>query len=184
MATTRGRLLTKTTCTLLLWGQHPTRAANARSVVRSCTSKPLRTADFSALPLKWLTKGPRTPTPEGSQPGFPWGHTTPIRPITGRHSLAPSSFTRSPISWPCGSLTLAGRLRAYHVPSLSPCGLGRAFSPVVRHLRRETTQFSDLTTCLLAQAYQQLTLVRRDGVYQRFTWVDHTTPSWLPIPCC
>src|SRR5438477_5877351 len=30
------------------------------------------------------------------------------------------------------------RLRAYHVPSLLPCRLGRAFSPVVRHLRQVT----------------------------------------------
>src|SRR5207249_1171807 len=85
---------------------------------------------------KRLTKGSRTPTPAGSQPGFPEGHVaTPIRPITGRRSLAPASFTRSRIGVPYGSLSLTGRLRAYHVPSLSPDGLGRAFSPVVQRLR-------------------------------------------------
>src|SRR5262245_22765800 len=42
---------------------------------------------------------------------------TPIRPITGRPSLTPPSFTRSPIGSPCGLLSLAGGLRAYHVLS-------------------------------------------------------------------
>jgi len=45
---------------------------------------------------------------------------TPIRPITGRPSLAPSSFTRCPVrssyDSPCCPRT-AGR-RAYHVPQV------------------------------------------------------------------
>jgi hypothetical protein len=48
----------------------------------------------------------RPPTPEGSRPGFPWGDiATPIRPITGRPSLAPSSSTRNPLGWPCDQPT-------------------------------------------------------------------------------
>ena len=47
---------------------------------------------------------------------------TPLRPITGRHSLAPPSFTRSPMGSPYGSLSLAGGLRAYHVPQLERPG--------------------------------------------------------------
>src|SRR5215831_14433803 len=71
--------------------------------------------------LRRLADDSRTPTPEGSLPPFGWGNvTTPIRPIAGRLSLAPSSFTRSPIGSPCGSLSLAGGLRAYHVASLKP----------------------------------------------------------------
>src|SRR5271163_3433601 len=67
------------------------------------------------------------------------GSATPIWPITGRLSLVPSSLTRNPVGWPCGSLSRPvktgrlGRLRAYHVPSLPRCGLGHAFSPVVRY---------------------------------------------------
>src|SRR5438552_3377131 len=78
---------------------------------------------------------------------------TPIRPINGRRLLAPSSLTRSPIGWPCGLLSQGtwagrlGRLRAYHVPSLLPCGLGRAYSPVVQHLRQVTRKHLVLTTC-------------------------------------
>src|SRR3954454_9408063 len=66
--------------------------------------------------LRRLADGSRPPTPEGSLPPFGWGPVaTPIRPITDRPSLAPSSFTRNPIGSPCGSLSLAGGLRAYHV---------------------------------------------------------------------
>ena len=43
----------------------------------------------------------------------------PMRPITGRHSLAPRSHTRTGISLPHGSLSRKrdpGPVRAYHVP--------------------------------------------------------------------
>ncbi len=45
------------------------------------------------------------------------GGSTPIRPVTGRHSLPPPSSTRRPIGSPYGWPTLAGRRRAYHVAS-------------------------------------------------------------------
>jgi hypothetical protein len=66
--------------------------------------------------LRRLADGSRPPTPEGSQPGFPEGHETLIRPITDRPSLAPSSSTRHPIGSSYESLSLAGGRRAYHVP--------------------------------------------------------------------
>src|SRR5262249_19762468 len=50
---------------------------------------------------------------------------TPIRPVTGRRWLAPSSFTRCPVGGPCGLLSLAGGRRAYHVP-LTYQGGGRS----------------------------------------------------------
>jgi hypothetical protein len=101
-----------------------------------------------------LADGSRTPTPEGSLLPFGRGPVpTPIRPITGRLSLPPSSFTRSPIGAPYGVLSLAGGLRAYHVPQVERTGgLGRVSSPVVHHLRRRSSEPPDLTTCLLAQA--------------------------------
>jgi len=105
----------------------------------------------------------RPPTPKGSQPGFPWGDVaTPIHPITGRLSLFPSSCTRSPIGSPCGSLSLAGELRAYHVASLKPRGLGPASTPVARQLRRVSSEYPDLATYLLVQACQHLWLVPCD----------------------
>jgi hypothetical protein len=62
--------------------------------------------------------GSRPPTPGGSRLAFARGDvSTPIRPITGRPSLPPSSSTRRPIGSPCGWPTLAGGRRAYHVAS-------------------------------------------------------------------
>src|ERR1700688_1933982 len=61
----------------------------------------------------------------------PWGDvapgltrgSTPIRPITERLSLAPSSSTRRLLGFSCESLSQRvvplGRRRAYHVPPLS-----------------------------------------------------------------
>src|SRR5262249_17504327 len=98
----------------------------------------------------------RASTPEGSLPACAWGDVpTPLRPITGRLSLAPSSSTRCPsrasYDSPC-CLEAAGQ-RAYHVPQVKHTGgLGRVSAPVVRHLRRGSSEPPDLTTCLLAQA--------------------------------
>ena len=62
--------------------------------------------------LRRLADGSRPPTPRGSLHPFGWGDVpTPIRPITGRRSLSPRSFTRSPIgssydvAFPCGRAT-------------------------------------------------------------------------------
>jgi hypothetical protein len=90
---------------------------------------------------------------------------TPVRPITGRPSLAPSSFTRSPVGSPRGSLSLAGGLRAYHVAPRKPRGLGPASTPVVRHPRGVSSEHANLATYLLVQAYQHLGLVLDDGAY-------------------
>src|SRR5262249_44387679 len=97
--------------------------------------------------LRRLADGSRPPTPEGSLPPFGWGHVaTPIRPITVRPSLAPSSSPRSPIGLPCGSLPRAGGLRASHVAPPNPRGLGPASTPVARHLRRVSSEHPDLAT--------------------------------------
>jgi hypothetical protein len=72
-------------------------------------------------PLRRLADGSRPSTPEGSRPAFAWSDvaigSTPVRPVTGRPSLPPSSFTRRPVGSPYGGPTLAGGRRAYHVAS-------------------------------------------------------------------
>jgi hypothetical protein len=69
-------------------------------------------------PPSRLAVGPHPPTPGGSRLAFARGDlATPIRPITGRPSLPPPSFTRRPVGSPCGWPTLAGGRRAYHVAS-------------------------------------------------------------------
>jgi hypothetical protein len=57
-----------------------------------------------------------------------------------------------------------GRRRAYHVPPVSRCGWGRASPPVVRQLRRGSSEPLDLTTYLLVQAIQHLALGLSDDV--------------------
>src|SRR5258707_2209105 len=42
--------------------------------------------------------------------------------------------------------SLTGRRRAYHVPPLLPCGLGRASPPVVQQLRTVSSEHRNLTT--------------------------------------
>jgi hypothetical protein len=72
------------------------------------TSKPYGRRHLLCLPQR-LTGLPRAARPEGSRPPFGWGQVpTPIRPITGRPSLPPSSSTRRPIGRPRGLLSLGG----------------------------------------------------------------------------
>jgi hypothetical protein len=164
------------------------------------------TSMAEAAPAKVLTTSPtvlrrllrrfaddsRPSTPEGSLPPFGWGDVaTPIRPITGRLSLAPSSFTRCPIGSPCGLLSLDplgmrgrgdNRLTTFRrctwvarVASLrrwlAICAAG------VRSLRTWPLAF-------LAQALQQLALVLCDDAGDASPGLTLTTPSWFPTPCC
>src|SRR5260370_2146 len=65
---------------------------------------------------------------------------TPISFITEELLLSPSSSIRSSIGVPCGSLSLLGELRTFHVPLVRLDGLGPACSPVmVLSPMRETT---------------------------------------------
>ena len=97
-------------------------ATELTSVAQAAPAEVIATSPTVLLCLlRRLTDGLRPLTPEGSWPAFAWSDvaigSTPVRPIPGRPSLRPSSFTRSPIVSPCGSSTLAGGLRAYHVAS-------------------------------------------------------------------
>jgi hypothetical protein len=62
-----------------------------------------------------VTKDQREVCPLSREVMLPGG-ATPVRPVTGRHSLAPSSSTCNPASGSCESPSLSGRLQAYHVP--------------------------------------------------------------------
>jgi hypothetical protein len=108
-----------------------------------------------------FARGSRTPTPEGSLPAFAAEYSRNSYPIHYRPAFACSLLLYPP---PHQRLlreppSLAGKRRAYHVPSLSLCGLGRASPPVVRQLRRRSSEPPDLTTYLLVQAIQHLALV-------------------------
>jgi len=114
-----------------------------------------------------------------------WGMDTaaaPIRSITERPSLAPSSSTRRLVSFSCEPLSLAGRRRAYHVPPLLQCGLGRVSPPVAHRLRWRSSEPPDLATYLLVQACQHLTLALYDDGYDASPGltVPHDPGSRLP----
>jgi hypothetical protein len=119
-----------------------------------------------------------SPSTEGS---------TSIRSITDRPSLAPSSSTRRPMGASCEALSAAlecavGERRAYHVPPLSQCGLGRVSSPVVRQLRQRSSEPPVLTTYLLVQAIQHLALGLCNDDCDASRELTDTTPSWFPTP--
>jgi hypothetical protein len=85
---------------------------------------------------------------------------TPVRLITRRLSLFPSSFARTPIGSPHGSLSHSGEIRVYHVPQMRPDGLGLAYTPVARASAVADFGASTLATYLLVQASQPVWLVR------------------------
>lgn|GEM_PF-2557088 len=73
-----------------------------------------------------VTEGSQPPCdgrPDGSLPAFAWDNvSTPVRAITARHSLFPSSHTRMINNVPYGSSasrTALATIRAYHVPGMS-----------------------------------------------------------------
>ena len=105
---------------------------------------------------------------------------TPIRPITGRPSLPPSSFTRRPVGSPCGGPTLAGGLRAYHVASQEPSwvrsrldagGTSSAPGDVATPGPGHVPFGPSLSAPLACFCLRRL---------RRFTWVGHTTRPWSP----
>src|SRR3954454_1862369 len=109
-------------------------------------------ADLSAC-LPWsvgrgslVTEDQREVCPLSGRVISPDGSTL-IWSVTDQPSLSPSSFTRRLIGFSCESLSLAGRRRVYHVSPICRGGEGRSYSPVVRHLRREIDEPSNLTTC-------------------------------------
>ena len=168
------------TCTILVWGW-PAEPAGDR------TSSKLP-SDRLCLPSQ-LVRRSRAETPEGSQPAFAGvispEDSTPIRPITGRHSLPPSSSTRRPIGDRLAAgLPREGGRRAYHVPRMNHgwfrlClsaggsdsdGRGRE-NPCTWPL---TFWFKPISAFGLSGSHD---------VYQQFTWVSHAIhpgprPPW------
>jgi hypothetical protein len=98
-------------------------ATELPTVARAAPAKVLATSRQICIAryAGWLTvharRHPREVCPLARGVMSPSG-STPIRSITGRPSLPPSSCTRSPIGWPYDLPTPRGGLRAYHVPQV------------------------------------------------------------------
>ena len=117
----------------------------------------------------------RAETPEGSRPAFAWGDlagggSTPIRSITERLLLPPSSLTRRPIGPPCGGPTPRGGRRAYHVPRMNHgwCRLC-LFAGGSTATARERGSPCTWPRTVLVQACQRLWLAGSHDVYRQFT---------------
>src|SRR5262245_66336100 len=80
------------------------------------------------------------------------GGATPIRPITGRPSLAPSSSARCRFDAPYETPTRRDGNGFTTFRRCAAGGLGHASSPVVLHLRAVSSEHHNLTTYLLVQA--------------------------------
>ena len=104
----------------------------------------------------------------------------PLCSITEQPLLVPSSFTRSSIGSPCGSLSPLGELRAYHVPSLYPHGLGLASTPGARPLRPVTLEHRFLAPHLFGPSVTAPSACLTSRRLQPFTCVDLTMQSSLP----
>src|SRR5262249_61148569 len=92
--------------------------------------------------------------------GKPRGQSPPLRvgcfrfvahPLPGRLGAGfrffPRPFPAAPWAPLASRCPLRGGRRAYHVPPMCLGGEGRSSSPVVRHLRRWSSEPPDLTTC-------------------------------------
>ena len=139
-------------------------------------------ADRSALPpdAGWLSVHVRRHPREVCPLSRGVMCSTPIRPITGRPSLPPSSFTRRPVGSPCGWPSLAGGRRAYHVasqesswvrPRLYAGGTSSAPEEFGASGPGHVPFGPSLSAPLACLCLRRL---------RRFTWVDHTTRPWSP----
>ena len=144
------------------WGQ-PGRYCDSAGYRRSAGAAPraLPPATDLLCPPSRLAVGSRPPTPGGSRLAFARGDVaTPIRPITGRPSLPPPSFTRRPIGSPCGWPTLAGGRRAYHVASQESSWVRpRLYAGGSSSAPDEFSSIRTWPLTILVQAYQHLWLV-------------------------
>ena len=161
----------------------PVNLAPVNVVVGGCTSHSSR-----HLPclLCRCVRFSRAQRPDGSLPAFAWSHrSTPIRLITGRPSLAPSSCTRTVINVPYELPTLWGTVRAYQVPLMQPDGLGPLCPPVTLSAHG-TRMYSPCTrhSACLARACQHLWLLTTNDVYREFACAGHTIHPCPAPPRC
>lgn len=85
--------------------------------------------------------------------GVMFQRTTPIRPITGWHSLTPRSCSRAAIGRPCSLLSPQGAIRGFHVPPTEVHRV-RCLLSTGRRMGHESVDRKRCShlRCLLAQA--------------------------------
>jgi hypothetical protein len=164
------------------WGQ-PGRYFDRAGDRRSAGAAPRALPPASDLlcPLSRLTVGSHPPTPGGSQLAFARDDvSTPIRPVTGRPSLPPPSFTRRPVGSPCGWPTLAGGRRAYHVASQEPSWVRPRLDAGGSSSAPDESEASGPGHSPFGPSLSAPLACRYERRLRRFTWVGHTTRPWSP----
>lgn len=130
----------------------------------------------------------RDQRPIGSQHRFQSGH----NPYPVHYSLAFAfsdilcpHFHGPPLRLAC--LCHGGQWRKYGFTEFHTChkdGLGPAYSPMTQCQRASRCKRDNQSCTILVEAYQQLWLHAVDGVYQQFTYVDHTNQPSVAPACC
>lgn len=130
----------------------------------------------------------RDQRPVGSQHRFQSGH----NPYPVHYSLAFAfsdilcpHFHGPPLRLAC--LCHNGQWRKYGFTEFHTChkdGLGPAYSPMTQCQRVSRCKRDNQSCTILVEAYQQLWLHAVDGVYQQFTYVDHTNQPSVAPACC
>jgi len=109
------------------------------------------------------------------------GATAPIHVITTRHSLPPSSSTRTRISAACARPTRTRRQRAYHVPCVYQNAVDRSFPPVVLSLRHGMAEPVNVTTYRFGSGVSARFACLNSRRLRCFTCVGHSMrPLLLP----
>jgi len=111
------------------WEAAPAQVAAVSSSVTASISAIICFASLIGLPFSFVPRDQMEVCVLSHGVMSPIG-STPIPAMTAWPSLPPSSYTRRPVSVPCGSLSLPGGRRAYHVPRPYRNGVGSAYSPV------------------------------------------------------
>ena len=97
--------LPEETSTIRAWSRQPVSPRMGTAPASVAAADISATLPEVCLPNSLVTPDQREVCPLSRRVMLPCG-ATPIRPITGRHSLSLSSFTRCPVGLPCGSLSL------------------------------------------------------------------------------
>ena len=147
--------------------------------VRGCTNRDFRC--HLLFLLSRFAKFSREERPEGSLPAFAWSDvvegSTPIRSITERRSLSPSSSTRTAIDSPCG---LSSHREQY---GLTVFRLSARVGEVLSIRRRSFVHDREVLSPCTDRApfwFKPVSifgLLRVTTVPREFTFVDHTTQS-------
>ena len=162
------------------WGQpgpYYGRAGDRRSA--GAAPRALPPATDLLCPLGRLAVGSGPSTPGGSQLAFARGDSQPLSgPLQAGLRFLPRPLPAAPSARLTAGLPSRedGGLTTLHHEDLH--GLGPAFTPVARHLRRVRVKHPDLATYRFGPSLSAPLACSCSRRLRRFTWVGHTMRPW------